>query len=215
MKNHTWKFYFLDEFFTKLIFFSISLKHQFIFFNTEIRGPHWAFKNWTWDGPNLVGRTRKKNVTGLSHTGSPILSLKTHRSKSRECELQRVKPPWPPLYSHLSLLLSHPPPLTLTTLVPPVVPSNPLSFTAQSSSLLPNSEEAQFGEGSGLHLQRPRLTTYLNSSEREISKTDVIPLVYAYYAYFYWLLGLKFWAFNRIILSAWTGISFLGRFIVG
>ena len=146
----------------------------------------------------------------LSHIGSPILSIKTYvllscpplKAESAICrEWNR--------HGYLSLLLSCPPPWTLTMLVPLVVPSNPLSFTAQSSSLLPNSEEAQFGEGSGLHLQRPRLTTYLNSSEREISKTDVIPLVYAYYAYFYWLLGLKFWAFNRIILSAWTGISFL------
>ena len=43
-------------------------------------------------------------------------------------------------HGHLSLLLSCPPPWTLTTLVPPVVPPNPLSFTAQNSSLLPNSE---------------------------------------------------------------------------
>ena len=67
---------------------------------------------------------------------SPILPS----TESRECELQRVKPPWPPLYFHLSLLLSCPPPWTLTALVPLVVPSNPFSFTAQSFSLLPNSE---------------------------------------------------------------------------
>ena len=122
-----------------------------------------------------MGRTRKI-IMELSHTRSQILLLKTRRRKSREWELQRVKPPWLPLYSHLSLLLSHPPPSTLTTFGPPLASSNPLSFPAQSSSLLPNSEEAQFGEGLGLHQQRGPLTTYPSSSERIISKMDVILL---------------------------------------
>ena len=51
-------------------------------------------------------------------------------------------------HGHLSLLLSCPPPWTLTMLVPLVVQSKPLSFTAQSSSLLPNSE-------GGLSSRRP------------------------------------------------------------
>ena len=51
-------------------------------------------------------------------------------------------------HGHLSLLLSCPPPWTLTTLVLPVVPSNPIFFTAQSSSLLPNSEWRLFSRRS-------------------------------------------------------------------
>ena len=77
----------------------------------------------------------------LSHIGSPILSLKIYlllscpplKAESANCkEWNR--------HGHFSLLLSCPPSWTLTPLVLSVVPSNPLSFTAQSSSLLPNSE---------------------------------------------------------------------------
>ena len=77
----------------------------------------------------------------LSHIGSPILSIKTYvllscpplKAESAICrEWNR--------HGYLSLLLSCPPPWTLTTLVPSMVLSNPLSFIAQSSSLLPNSE---------------------------------------------------------------------------
>ena len=85
----------------------------------------------------------------LSHIGSPILSLKIYlllscpplKAESAICrEWNR--------HGHLSLLLSCPPSWTLTTLVPPVVPSNPLSFTAQNSSLLLNSEGGLFSRRS-------------------------------------------------------------------
>lgn len=113
-------------------------------------------------------------LTNKKKGGHKFLRLKTRRRKSRDCELKRVKPPWPFHYSPLSLRLSHPPPSMLTTLVPPLLQSSHLSFPPQGSSLLPNAEEQQSGEGLGLRLQRRRLTTYPSSSERIISKMDVI-----------------------------------------
>ena len=60
------------------------------------------------------------------------------------------------------------------------------SFTAWSSFLLSNSDEAQLGKGSGLHLQRFHLITCLNSSEREISKMDWWKTIKMFPSFFLW-----------------------------
>ena len=126
-------------------FFSISLKHQifiFLFFYTEIHGPRLLWIElglgliWWAEPVKICHGAEPHRIKDLS---SPIFPpLKAESAICREWNR----------HGHLSLLLSCPPPWTLTTLVLPVVPSNPIFFTAQSSSLLPNSEWGLFSQRS-------------------------------------------------------------------